>query len=154
MNLGCIHYDNKKRRNRPRLLQHRERKDFPAIFREAPAKNATQVKRNKFNILWTFIIKEFVKNPELHKIFIGIILLKKFSCKHGLRWISRTSSWSPRQSCTLPALHHAKVINFVNHAAKATSLKIESFVTTEKVNQVFSSSMNQVAKKSKPFTHS
>jgi hypothetical protein len=33
--------------------------------------------RNRFNILWAFIIKEFVKNPELHEIFIGIILLYK-----------------------------------------------------------------------------
>lgn len=40
-------------------------------------KSASQGRRNKFNILWSFIIKEFVKNPELHKIFIGIILLKK-----------------------------------------------------------------------------
>lgn len=113
----------KKRRNKPRLLQHRERKIFPQFSEKHQQKNATQVKRNKFNILWTFIIKEFVKNPELHKIFIGIILLKKkLSCKHGLRWVSRTSSWSRKMKLHSPTLRHAEVMNFVNHAANAPRL--------------------------------
>lgn len=34
-------------------------------------------RRNIFNILWNFIIKEFVKNPELYEFFSGNILLKK-----------------------------------------------------------------------------
>lgn len=35
------------------------------------------MRRNIFNNLWNFIIKEFVKNPELYEFFIGSILLKK-----------------------------------------------------------------------------
>lgn len=66
--------------------------------------------RNKFNILWSFIIKEFVKNPELHEKFIGIILLKNSSpCKYGFFSLSYHEQLACCLNllctCSLGALH-------------------------------------------------